>query len=58
MIRLATAHAKLRCSKFVEESDAKVAFGVLNYALFSEDSNDNTGDEYIEQSMIKGKVKK
>ncbi|KAI8905577.1 MCM2/3/5 family-domain-containing protein [Gorgonomyces haynaldii] len=36
LIRLSTAHAKLRLSKTVEEMDAHVAFEILVYALFKE----------------------
>ncbi|KAK3117113.1 MCM DNA helicase complex subunit [Teratosphaeriaceae sp. CCFEE 6253] len=36
LIRLASAHAKGRLSGVVEESDAKVAEGVLRFALFKE----------------------
>ena len=34
MIRLATAHAKLRISKVVEPSDIDVACGLLNNSIF------------------------
>jgi DNA replication licensing factor MCM3 len=36
MIRLATAHAKLRLSLVVEIIDARVAFDMLNFALYHE----------------------
>lgn len=36
LIRLATAHAKSRLSNRVEETDAKIAEGVLRFALFKE----------------------
>ena len=36
LIRLATAHAKARLSNRVEEKDAKVAEGILRFALFKE----------------------
>ena len=34
IIRLSTAHAKLRFSKTVEMSDIDIAFGMLNEAIF------------------------
>ena len=36
IIRLSTAHAKLRFSKTVEMSDIDIAFGMLNEAIFQE----------------------
>ena len=36
MIRLATAHAKLRFSKEVETSDIDVAVKMLNHSIFQE----------------------
>lgn len=36
MIRLATAHAKLRFSKHVEISDVDVALGLMKQAIFQE----------------------
>ena len=36
LIRLATAHAKVRLSKTVDVKDAKVAEELLRYALFKE----------------------
>ncbi|MFN3504412.1 MAG: hypothetical protein ACK4ZJ_19395, partial [Allorhizobium sp.] len=38
LIRLATAHAKLRLSRFVQESDCHAALEVLNFALFHDAS--------------------
>ena len=40
MIRLATAHAKLRLSKQVEQSDIDVAAQLLNLSIFQETSNE------------------
>lgn len=37
LIRLATAHAKLRLSKFVETADIDVAVGLLNNSIFQEE---------------------
>lgn len=37
VIRLATAHAKLRLSNKITIADCKVATGLLNYALFSKE---------------------
>lgn len=42
IIRLSTAHAKLRLSKNVEVEDCKIALNLLEYALFGEEnSNEN-----------------
>jgi DNA replication licensing factor MCM3 len=37
LIRLATAHAKLRLSKEIEKIDCEVAVEMLTYSLFGED---------------------
>ena len=39
MIRLATAHAKLRLSKTVEPSDIDIACALLNSSIFQETTN-------------------
>lgn len=39
MIRLATAHAKLRLSKTVESSDIDIACQLLNNSIFQETTN-------------------
>ena len=39
MIRLATAHAKLRLSRQVESSDIEIACGLLNNSIFQESIN-------------------
>ena len=46
LIRIATAHAKMRLSKEVELIDCQVAKELLNFALFNEenDDNDNNSD--------------
>jgi DNA replication licensing factor MCM3 len=53
MIRLATAHAKLRLSKQVEQSDIDVAAQLLNLSIFQETSNEikeePEEDEYSEE---------
>jgi DNA replication licensing factor MCM3 len=36
LIRLSTAHAKCRLSKFVEQEDAEAAYAILVFALFKE----------------------
>jgi DNA replication licensing factor MCM3 len=36
MIRLATAHSKLRASKTVEMNDVEIAFGMLKASIFNE----------------------
>jgi DNA replication licensing factor MCM3 len=40
LIRLSTAHAKLRLSQKVELVDCKLALSLLNYAIFNEDEDD------------------
>ena len=49
IIRISTAHAKLRLKKQVEEFDCRVAVELLNYALFNEkidmDKYDDEGDD-------------
>ena len=53
MIRLATAHAKLRFSKEVETNDIDVAVGLINTSLFQEnramvkDEEGESEDEYM-----------
>lgn len=49
LIRLATAHAKVRLSRTVTKRDAKVAANLLRFALLGEDiGNDVTYDEELE----------
>jgi len=55
LIRLASAHAKLRMSKAISEEDAEVAYDMLSYALFNEGKNDNykkEDDNENEQGMF------
>ena len=40
LIRLSTAHAKLRLSDIVDIEDMKVALSLVNFATFEEDDND------------------
>lgn len=47
LIRLASAHAKLRLSKAVSKKDCEVAFEMLNFALYHE-----TGKEDDTSSMV------
>lgn len=46
MIRLSTAHAKLRFSKTVETSDVDVAIGMLKETIF----NENMQKKHVEQA--------
>lgn len=49
LIRLATAHAKVRLSKTVTKKDAKIAANLLRFALLGEDiGNDVTYDEELD----------
>lgn len=45
LIRLSTAHAKLRLSKAISKKDCEVAFEMLSFALYHE-----TGKDYLEAS--------
>src|SRR5690606_20745213 len=45
LIRLSTAHAKLRLTKAISKKDCEVAFEMLNFALYHE-----TGKDYLEVS--------
>lgn len=44
MIRLSTAHAKLRLSKVVEIEDCVEALRLLNFSLFGDDELDEVND--------------
>lgn len=51
LIRLATAHAKARLSRFVEMEDADTAIELVNYAYFKKVSkNKNENVKYIMRS--------
>ena len=49
MIRLATAHAKLRLSKLVEREDCYEGLKLLNFSLFGDDEIDELVDENAEE---------
>ena len=49
MIRLATAHAKLRLSKLVEKEDCIEGLKLLNFSLFGDDEIDELFDENAEE---------
>ena len=44
IIRLSTAHAKLRLGKNVEVEDCKVAVKLLEFALFGDDESERLND--------------
>jgi DNA replication licensing factor MCM3 len=48
LIRLATAHAKLRLAKVVSKRDCEVAFEMLNYTLFHETGKDEKNDNRMD----------
>jgi DNA replication licensing factor MCM3 len=45
LIRIATAHAKMRLSKEVELKDCEIALELLSYALFNEGHKDHSDNE-------------
>ena len=55
MIRLSTAHAKLRLSKVVEPSDIDIACGLLNNSIFQENIHQikEEPEEDDEEDVIK-----
>jgi DNA replication licensing factor MCM3 len=55
LIRLATAHAKLRLSKVVAKKDSEVAFRMLTYALYNDedDKKDAMDEDYKPQQKKK-----
>lgn len=46
LIRVATAHAKMRLSKEVEKSDCEAALDLLNFALFNDRPGDDSDSEF------------
>ena len=50
LIRLATAHAKIRLSQKVTVNDMKTALQLLNYSIFNKDENDDVKDAVIEEN--------
>lgn len=62
MIRLATAHAKLRLSKTVDTSDIDVAVSLLNTCIFQEnlssikeEEEDEEGESEVEEIRVNTK---
>jgi len=49
LIRVATAHAKMRLSKEVEVFDCTKALEIMNYALFDDHKDDDVGSRQDEQ---------
>lgn len=63
MIRLATAHAKLRMSRHVSPDDIDIALTLMNFCIFGEemdidDSDENEGDEAPKKKQPKTKESK
>lgn len=55
LIRLASAHAKLRLSKIISKADCEVAFELLRYALYHDkDKEDNLEEEAMEVDEVPG----
>lgn len=52
MIRLATAHAKLRLSRLVEKEDCIEALKLLTFSLFGDDEIDELIDVNDEEVVI------
>ncbi len=56
LIRLSTAHAKLRLAKVISKRDCEIAFELLTYALYSETGKDfNEVDSNIEMEDVNEK---
>lgn len=47
LIRLATAHAKLRLSDRIEVEDTQAALGLLHFCMFSKDENEEFDKEEV-----------
>ena len=60
LIRLSTAHAKVRLSKTVEKHDARVAAALLRFALLGEDVGDDVfnGDDAEESTSARRSPKR
>lgn len=60
LIRLSSAHAKVRLSKIVERQDSRVAANLLRFALLGEDGADDDfiGDNGQQRSPLKSPRKK
>ncbi|CCD25813.2 MCM DNA helicase complex subunit MCM3 NDAI_0G00370 [Naumovozyma dairenensis CBS 421] len=52
LIRLATAHAKVRLSKTVDKRDAMIAAGLLRFALLGEEVGDEFYESDQEESLL------
>lgn len=59
LIRLSTAHAKLRLVKAVNKQDCEVAFSMLNYAIFGDDGREETEEvQEEEEEVVRKSTKK
>ena len=57
IIRLATAHAKMRFSKEVRDVDIDIAIQLLNHCIFGEEIDEEDDDENKENKQQKSKKK-
>ena len=57
LIRLGTAHAKLRLSDTVTIEDIQVVFKILNFCIFSEDDETEEVKNYLIQENVKSDAK-
>jgi len=58
LIRLSTAHAKLRLSKIVSKRDCQVAYEMLNFALYHETGREDLMDIEEDSSSVDNRKKK